>query len=260
MFIIASCALLNIYVFNLSKDIVQFIYFFLIYLILKSKMKNKNKLILCCVILMHEALNFRIYYAIMAMIMVTIYFIYIFLIKNKELNKKSFIKIILIFIFAFFVEVFFVQLISADNYDAILRARYSVNIWRQNSADAVTIINDPFGRNTSFFLFICNYLVNFVRLNFPIELLFKSLKYTPFLIYQMYIFYLIVRGVRNINSENILLADAIISFIIISTIFEPDFGSFIRHEAALVLLFIEFTFLPGKEKNIEYTYIEEGKI
>lgn len=249
MFIIASVALLNIYVFNLSKDIIQFTYFLLIYLVLKSKFKNITKLILCSAILMYEALNFRVYYAIMVMVMITIYAIYNVFIKNRSLNKKNVLNIIMLFIFSFFIEVFFVQLISNNNYNAILNARYDVNLYRQDSLDALTIINDPLGQNTNFIKFIANYLINFVRMNLPIELLFKGIIYIPFIIYQMYILFQLIKNIKTINDNNILLLDTIISFIMISVIFEPDFGSFIRHETALMLILLELINIQEKDNN-----------
>lgn len=243
IFLIASVALLNLYVFNLSKDIIQFIYFLVIYLILISKYKNLTKLILCCIVLLHEALNFRIYYAIMAMVMVTIYFVYNLFIKNRKLNAKNITRIISLFLIAFFIEIFLVNVVSSSNYQAIMNARYDVNIQREFDSNARTIIEEPLGQNTNYFKFIINYVINLVRINFPIELLFRGITYIPFIIYQLYILLQLIRGLKKISDNNILLLDIIISFIMISTIFEPDFGSFIRHESVLILLFQRLTFL-----------------
>lgn len=247
LFVIASVALLDIYVFNISKDILQFLYFLVIYLILKLNIKNFTKLILCCLVLLYEALNFRLYYAIMAMIMVTIYFIYNIFLKNKKINIKKVILILFVFIFAFLVEVFFVKLISYSHYESILSARFRVNINRQGSLDAVTIINDLLGKNTSFIIFSVNYIINFVRLNIPIELLFKGIKYIPFVVYQIYILIQVIINLKKINYNNLLWLDVVISFIMISVIFEPDFGSFLRHESALMLILLELSKINNNE-------------
>ena len=250
IFIFASYTLLNIYVLGISKDIIQFVYFLLLYLIVSNKkIKNTKKIILSCIVLLIEALLFRVYYAIMAMLIVTIYFVYIRFIRNKEINKKQFFKILVISLFLFFTEVFLVQLISYDNYDAILNARYSVNIWRANDDNANTIINDLLGKNTNYFKFIGNYLINFVRLMLPVELIFKGVKQILFMIYQFTITSNLAKSCKKIDDENCLWIIFVLSFIMISVIFEPDFGSFVRHETTMMLFLLEIMKINRKENN-----------
>lgn len=252
IFIYSSIALLNIYVFNLSKDIIQFTFFLIIYLIiLNKKISNYNKLILTSIVLLYEALNFRVYYAIMIMIMWTIYIIYIKFIKDKKLKKSTILKILLLSIILFFIEVFIVQLLSTDNYNSIMNARSSVNVGRDSSTDAVTIIKDLLGENSNYLIFIGNYLINTIRIMFPIELLFKGIKYIPFIIYQLFITYSLFKTSKKINYNNILTIITIISFIMISIIFEPDFGSFIRHESALILFLIEVRLIGDTKEDKE---------
>lgn len=249
IFVFVCIALLNIYVFGLSKDIIQFIYFFVIYVIVNNKkMGNNSKLILICMVLLYEALNFRVYYAIMAILLVTIYCIYLFMIKEKQINKKGILKIISFAMALFFIEVFIVQLISSENYYSILYARSSVNIVRTNDIDAVTMINDFLGKNTNYIIFIGNYCINFIRMSAPIELIFKGIKYIPFILFQLYITYQISVMSRNLNEKNILWYSIVLSFVMISTIFEPDFGSFIRHESALMLVLLKIIEYNEKDK------------
>lgn len=240
IFIISSIGLLNIYVFGLSKDVIQFIYFLAIFFVLKSnKLSNLKKIILICIILLYEALNFRVYYAIMAMLVVTIYYIYLIFIDGRKISKKTFKKIILIAFFAFFLETFVVQLISSENYESILNARYSVNIFRQDGTDSNTLINDLLGRNTNYFIFIGNYFINAIRLMFPIELFLKGPKQGIFVIYQIFVSFCLIKACRKINKENCLWIITVISFFMISFIFEPDFGSFVRHETTMFLILLE---------------------
>lgn len=239
-FVIASIALLNIYVFNISKDFIQFLFFFLIFIVLKNnRFSNNRKLILTSFILLVEAYAFRIYYVIMAMLMITIYFIYDKMIKEKFLNKKMIVKILILSLCLFFAEVFVVQMISIDNYNAISNARYISNASREASPDAITIINDIFGRNTSFIKFILNYVVNLVRMLFPIELMTKGIKYIPFVFYQLFITFTIFNTSVKLNEKNIMWLITVIAFVMISVIFEPDFGSFVRHESTLFLILFE---------------------
>ena len=242
LFIIASFTLLDVYVLGLSKDIIQFIYFFAIYLILSSKkIGNIKKIIFSCAVLLYEAVNFRVYYAIMAMLIISIYAIYELFIKNKSLNKKQFIKIICLSLCVFFGEVFIVQIISTANYNAILHARSGVNMWRTNDTAANTIINDVLGLNTNYFKFMGNYLINTIRLMFPVELFVKGPIQIAFCMYQIFITINIIGSCKKMNESNCLWIITVISFFMVSIIFEPDFGSFVRHESALILIILEIT-------------------
>lgn len=256
IFIVASFTLLDIYVLGLSKDIIQFVYFFIIYLILSSKkMGNVKKIILSCLVLLYEAMNFRVYYAIMAMLIVSIYVIYEMFKKNKKCNKIKFKKIIILALCVFFAEVFVVQIVSAENYTAILHARSSVNMWRENDTAANTIINDVLGLNTNYFKFMGNYIINTIRLMFPIELFTKGPVQILFCIYQVFITMNIIGSCKRMNESNCLWVITIISFFMVSIIFEPDFGSFVRHESALILIILEITGInysknKGKKCNV----------
>lgn len=260
IFIYGSIALLNIYVFGLSKDIVQFVFFLAIYGILSSNLTNTKKLIFSCIILAFEAFNFRVYYLIMAMLMVTIYFIYVFFIRNKKLNKKSVMKIIIIAFIAFFAEVYVVQMISVDNYQAILLARSNVNQYREDSADAVTQIVEIFGVNNTYFTFIENYIANVIRMLLPFELLFIGPKYILFLIYQLFVTYNIFKMGKRINDRNIMWLITVISFIMVSAIFEPDFGSFVRHESTIILFLLKINIINNNEGEENLKDNKGGKI
>lgn len=250
LFVVASVGLLNIYVFNISKDIIQFLFFYLVFIILNNKkISNQKKLFLSCLVLLFEALGFRVYYLIMAMLMVTIYFIYEKKIKNKKINKKTVKKIIFLALLLFFLEVFVVQIISISNYNSVINARYITNVNRESSPDAVTIINDLLGRNTSFIKFILNYLINFVRMLFPIELITKGVKYIPFIFYQLFITITLFKTSTKLNDKNIMWLITFVSFIMISVIFEPDFGSFIRHESTLFLIMFEMNKIIDEQRE-----------
>lgn len=251
MFIIMSVALLNIYVFNISKDIIQFIIFLVLFEIITSKKSNNTKVILSVILLFFEALFFRVYYLIMALLIFTNYFIYKFFIEKKKVEKKNIVRIIILGLILFFAQVYVLQKISVENYNSIMFARSSVNIHRFDSGDANTIIIELFGNNNSFIIFILNYVVNFIRLLFPFELLIKSLKYSPFVIYQLLITSNLLKFKGNINNNNIVLLIIIISFFMTSAIFEPDFGSFIRHESTMFLIFLHMFLLEKDRKEIK---------
>lgn len=258
IFIIASFLFLNLYVFNISKDAIQFIIFLFIFAILNSaKLSEKKKLIFSCLILALEAYYFRIYYLIMAIIMIDIYFVYNIFFKNKKTTNKSKIKIIFLTMVVFFAQIFVLQAISTENYESIMYARSSVNIYRENSSSAVTLIKELFGNNDNYGIFILNYIINFFRLLFPVELILKGPKYLAFIIYQFFISFNLIIGLKKVDEKNLLYLIVMLGFILISTIFEPDFGSFIRHESALFVIILQvniFNELKRKGKNNEEMY------
>lgn len=249
IFIYTSIILLNIYVFNLSKDIIQFIIFFIIYIvIINKKLNNKIKIFLISIILIYEAINFRIYYIIMLTLVFIIYFLYKKIIKNNVNTKNSLVKILLWTITLFIVEIAIVKVISKESYIQIVTARSGVNAFREGSIDAVTIINDMIKNDTNYLLFILNYIINIFRIMFPIELITKGIKYIPFIIYQFFVTINIFNLGKKLDNNNILLFAINLSFIMISTIFEPDFGSLIRHESALTLLILQTSIINENMK------------
>ena len=248
IFIYSSIALLNIYVFGVSKDLIQLCLFLIIYLILLSKISNAKKIILITIIFALEAYFFRIYYLLMAILMITIYVIYIAFIKDKKIDKKNIVKIIVIAILAFFLEVFILQLISTESYNELILARSNVNQFRENSTDAVTMITELLGTNTSYFKFIGNYIINAIRITVPIELILKGVKYLPFIIYQLFITVNIFKISKKINYKNILWVIVVISFLMVSIIFEADFGSVIRHESVIFLIILQLNLINNRKE------------
>lgn len=241
LFLFMNVGLLNIYVFNLSKDIIQFVIFGIIALILtNNRLKPFWKIIFTCIALFLEGLFFRKYYLLMIPFIITFY-ILIKLITGGKDNKNNYAKIITTFIVLFFAEIFAMQTLSNENYNMVANARYGVNVWRENDPFAVTIINDPFGKNTNFLIFIANYLVNLMRLMCPIELLLKGMKYIPFIIYQILVTIIVIsqiKYIKNSSSNKKLFLSVVISFILMSAIFEPDFGSWVRHESTLFFIYL----------------------
>ena len=80
-----------------------------------------------------------------------------------------------------------------------------------------------------------NYTINAVRMMIPIELLFKSPGYFPFVFYQVFILMYWIRAIKNIetiNEHGFLALICFTSYIFGSFAFEPDFGSWVRHESA----------------------------
>ena len=251
IFIYASIFFLGIYVFNLSKDFIQFLLFLLMYVIVSNKkITDLKKMILLSVVLIFEVINFRSYYIVMLGMLWVLYVYFLIFLKKKNYENKNMNKVFILSLLSFFLIIFIAQKISFENYNSLINARSSVNIYRNNSVDAVTIIKDLLGENKNYILFIGNYIINFFRIMFPIELLMKGIKYIPFVVYQIYITCNIIKAVKKVNEKNILIIILIISYEMMAIIFEPDFGSFIRHQSTLFLFLIDLILINRNIREV----------
>lgn len=251
-YILASYVLLNIYVFNIGKDIIQFCIFLVvaIVLVIPSK-KYVWKEIATILILSSESLFFRDYYILVAVLVVfSIYVLerlYSSLKKGELLNRVVLARVLFLvlgFVFALMAVLF---VASHTMYTQVAAVRYTTNDSRTGSANANSIINDwilPSQRNANPILFTLNYLIDAIRMMIPIELLFKGVIYLPFCFFQTFTVYLLVKAIQSYLNESTraqrILLSVFIGYFLASVFFEPDFGSWIRHEIAVfpILLFI----------------------
>ncbi len=105
---------------------------------------------------------------------------------------------------------------------------------------AASAIRNPIKVNGNLGIFMLDYAINSVRMMFPIELLLKSPGYAPFFIYQVFILMYVFKTLKNINKldKKVLVAlSCFIAYFLGSAVFEPDFGSWIRHEATTFPVF-----------------------
>lgn len=152
-------------------------------------------------------------------------FIFFILKKIKISRHKKYLIVSILIIFLLISIVFPTQICE------ILNVRIITNKSRQDSIYAVTIINNilPFNGMSSSYI---NYLINTIRLLFPIELIFKGYKYLPYILFQLWFTKKLWNWKYNLNDKVILLY----SFILVSGIFEPDFGSFLRHTVPYLII------------------------
>lgn len=237
IFIICSIGLLNIYVFNISKDIVQYGFFCIMYIIIiQKKLPSFLKIILCFAVFYWESSFFRSYYILMGAFFIILYLI-ISIIKRKniKINKVGVLKIILIIFVSVYLLLFISQYISPDDYNKV------INIREENLNEmAVSQIENWVTPNGTLNIFMINYIINAIRMMIPIELLFKGVFYVPFVFYQIFILYYMIKTIKHIgkkDSSTLIAFCAFCGFLLGSFVFEPDFGSFVRHESAAFPLF-----------------------
>lgn len=234
--------LLNIYIFNISKDVIQFGIFFIIYLVVSMKnMPIWLKVILATIVLYWESLVYRSYYIIISFFFIVIYCV--FAMMRKKIEKFTFKNYAFIIIGLFILVFVFLaaaQIIFPEDYMEIMEARNYSNQQGQTSA-----IKEVFEHNGKLEIFMVDYVINCVRMLFPIELLKNGVFYVPFIAFQVFMVFYLVRGLKEIKnlSETTLIALCVfLAYFMGSVLFEPDFGSFVRHEAATFPIIILMVF------------------
>lgn len=247
LFVLATVALLNIYVFNIGKDIIQFAFFFAVYVVLVSPIRRSlTKLILCAAILYFESTFFREYYILIAALAIALYIILSYFRSREVLGIGSMMWVIG-FMFIIITGVMVVSsVIMKDEYTQIiqLRSGYADAFGDNNGGNMATAIQNKIP-GSSLPIFMLNYVINLFRMMIPIELVLRGPVYLPFFVFQCAVTAYLVNLLRKINQihdPSLFVSICVfIGYVLASAIFEPDFGSWTRHESAtfpLLLLLV----------------------
>lgn len=240
IFWLCCIGLLNIYVFNIGKDSIQFFFFFLALIILITNIPVPIKITLISVFFFVEAVYFRQYFIIISLFLIAITSITYYISRTrKNIGLFSYIAIILVVVYAFLILSSF---IAPEQYEEVTNAREGVNKDREDSTDAATLISNLIPGNTLISELI-NYPINAVRMLVPLELLLKGLSYAPFVFFQLLVTIYFIHCTKILfthlifNDKYLISYIIFLSFILTSFFFEPDFGSWVRHEIAAFPVF-----------------------
>ncbi|KAB5607402.1 hypothetical protein [Bifidobacterium jacchi] len=236
LFILATVGLLNIYIFTIGKDIIQFVFFFAVYLVLISPIRRSwVKLLLCAAILYYESKMFREYYALIAALVLAVYVVMTFFRRKKRINGIDVAAIVVVLFAIVYAAMVAASIIMPGEYKTILdlRAGYDKS-FSDNGITATLILNRIPGDGLP--IFMLNYVINVFRMMIPIELALRGAYYLPFFAFQCMVTAYVVNLIRQINRiDDPMLYIALyvyIGYALASVLFEPDFGSWTRHEAA----------------------------
>ncbi len=240
VFALMCIGLCNIYVFNLGKDIVQFAFFVMCFAIIYiERFPNWVKVIGCAAVFYWESTFFRNYYIIMAAFTIGVYVILTVIRRYKiKINVKKVLLIVAILFGLMYIFLNIARVAMPQEYSEVLHCKDD-----STQLGAVSVIEDKIEYGEDVNLYMLNYIMNSVRMMFPIELLSGSIFYVPFLVFQVLLLYYIYRNmkyVHQISKNNVIALSVFIAFFMGSVLFEPDFGSFARHEAAafpIIMLF-----------------------
>lgn len=238
IFLILSVLVLNIFDFNLAKEPVQMLYFVLIYVVITSKsLRDDFKYVLSFGILYWASVSYRDYYILIAMFMLGVSWICkTFILMKDKLNIWDILMVIVAFGVGYFLLLSIAKVAMPQEYADLVRVR-------TRETQARTDISNLITNNASNLpLFTLDYLIMLVRMMIPIELMMFGPKYWPYVAYQVMITFYVVMALKNIKrnhkSKNVALY-VYLGFLCGSATFEPDFGSWVRHEAAIApVLFI----------------------
>ena len=240
IFLLACIGLLNIYVFNIGKDVIQFLFFMAVYLVLLIPIESSiMKIVLAAVILYFESKVFRSYYVLIAALVLAIYCILVVFRRNHKIPPA--VKIVITVATMYLLVCAMMVVASAvmhDGYQQIMDIRdYSLS-GREDDVDSGTIIKNWVGgdNSTNLPLFLLNYLINAVRMMIPFELAVKGVQYLPFFFFQVavtvYLVHLFGKLDEIEDNTQFLAISIFLGYVLASVLFEPDFGSWVRHEAA----------------------------
>ncbi len=232
VFLLASVGVCNIYIFNIGKDIIQFFYFFLVFLLIQMPLRNVwIKIGLAAAVFVWESVYFRSYYIIIAALTVVCFIVLRYLhYRSRRPTVLTAVLTMVALMAAALLMIWLSQFVAYEDYQSVLTVRSTTVLEHANTA-----IFDVFEINGNFAVFAVNYFINAFRMMLPLELIPKGVFYLPFVIYQTFILYYLIRSyqkVRELSPEHLLALSVFTAYILGSFLFEPDFGSWVRHEAA----------------------------
>lgn len=229
IFLALSIVVLNIFDFCLAKEPVQMLYFILIYFVLTKCKSLKKMYIFTTLIILFSAITFRLYYILIISFMFFCFILFNVCFKKiRKLGIKHIIIICISIFLLYFVILNICNLLVPDIFNELLRVRL-------RTSSAATDMRAIF-KSTNLFVFCLDYLIMLIRMLIPFELLRLGPKYLLYVIYQVMITFIIFKSItryKNLNQASKVSLYLIIAFIMTSATFEPDFGSWIRHEAVI---------------------------
>lgn len=248
IFIIFSVAVLNIWDFCLAKEPIQMLYFLLMFYILRCDFTERKKFYLIFGIYVLSALTFRNYYMLIGIFLFYSKFILNFIANN---TKSKYFKLFVIIFSAYLFYLLLLVIVSKVSpiiYSDLLCVRL-------RTSPATTVINTLLNNGSNMFIFVFDYILIVIRMFFPIELVRFGPKYILYFIYQIMLGYYVIRKLiyfKKLNCNQKLALYIYIAFLLGSATFEPDFGSWVRHEAVLfpIMLYLG-DFIKDKENIYE---------
>ncbi len=226
--------LLSLYLGQFSKEVSVVVLSTI--LLFFAKNKEKSFLFVALVLISLYAYYFRIYWFII------LYLIFIFYISEKLKGVAKYLFILGALFIPFIISNYILQF-------PLTGARTSVNFGRINSLDAQTIILNPLPNNIWLLDFL-NSLIIFISFIIPITILMKlKFKYIISTLFIWINFYILLKSIQLFKTYKFLIPKQtlrrlkfsiyfIIAFTMTQSIFEPDYGSFLKHQVGISPIYV----------------------
>lgn len=231
-FLFLELLFITMFMTHLGKESIQFLIYSSCYLILLKCKKNTN--LYCSIILLTMSILFRSYLGMVLGVYLSLLIISETLVDRK-LRKLKILSILVLIIFMLFS----IKILKNDLYFKLVNIRYITNNHRIGDIDAQSMILDLIKNPTySPIIYIINCGINFFRTMFPLELL-KKIKYFPYIYFQLYLSLVLLRKSMILFNKKLTLKNRRIicftlTYYFIASIFEPDFGSALRHQMPII--------------------------
>lgn len=225
LFLVVSILALNIWDFNLAKEPVQILFFVgLFFVLISDRLTMKGMWTGCILFLLLAVATFRSYYMLMLLWSVFAGVSYKIIFSEKVTIKRIFVLVFCIAIAYLFLLLLMNQL-SPSTYKELLRVR-------TRTSTATTDIQAVFSSG-NLLLFSVNYILTVLRLLFPAELLKFGVKYAIYVGVQLVLSFVYLKALwefKRLETHERIAFFLFSGFLLMSAVFEPDFGSWIRHE------------------------------
>ena len=231
LLLLCFSVLLPFFVFTVGKDMLQYLAFFLVALALLYIPAEWGKISAAAALLAPVALLFRSYYALMIALMLLVFLVMRGYRAQRGVKRRA--LLLCAAVCAVVAGLFLLRALLPETADALFTIRSATNyaMGKDHTADKVILDVLPFERSAPGFL--VNYCVAAVRMLLPFELC-ASPGDILFVLFELLLVGLLAAGFVLSRRGGALTAvyAAIAAFFLMSFFFEPDFGSWFRHQAA----------------------------
>lgn len=239
-FVYLFTGMVNIYAFLPQKEFLQWLINLLMFVVISADCKllvrNEAKVLGVFSIALLEGVLFREVYLIISLLFLLLFLIYSISIRNIINNLA--VEVALLFVGAI-ISLYLLRIIWPSMYEILANERYLITFYRNiNEEGNHSLLLDVF-QNKNPFVFSINIFINTVRILFPIELLkrnpFKVFYYLNVVAMLFFLIKMVEIRKKSIDviKERITYI-YLISFLFVSAIYEPDFGSVSRHFSVLL--------------------------
>ena len=234
-FTILSIIVLNIFDFNLAKEPVQMLYFVgIYYAIVNEKLSIEKKYIAVVLIILFSVITYRSYYILLLFFAGEAFVLFqLFSRKKKKIGIIKVLLMAVVLVLTYYVLLNVCRGASPLTFAELYRVR--------NRASTAASDMRVLFHSSNLLIFCVDYFIMILRMLFPVELLRLGIKYAPYTLYQIVLSFNVIKAIRknSVNSKEQNLALYVyLGFLLASGTFEPDFGSWVRHESVCFPLFL----------------------